>query len=906
VTPHDAPGRTAAGFALPLGAALPAGALMLVAGWLVGVAADDSVPDAPGWLAALAAVAFVALAGWVHRRWNPDARETRDFRRLARVALNTDHPVVICDTARRIVWANTAFETLTGYSVDEAVGHSPGALMQCEDTDPATVARIRAALDAGQGVRVEILNRTKQGARVWVELDIQPIRDARGTLEGFIAVKTDLTQRRRVEDALGAERERLQAIIDGTRAGTWEWDADGGTVVCDELWARIAGVSPDAQRHLAWSDWVARLHPQDGERVEQRMRAHLAGESDHFDCEVRIARDDGRWTWARARGRLASRRDDDGSRRVYGTLIDISERKRADESLERAHAKLRSLFEHAPVGISLNEMASGRFVECNDAMLAIVGYTRAELEQATYWQVTPREYEAQEAQQLASLRESGRYGPYEKEYLRRDGSRVPVLLNGVRVIQPDGAEYIWSIVQDISARKQIERQLHAAARLDKLTGLANRELLVERLDLAVERALADPAQGFSVLFLDFDRFKQVNDALGHDAGDDLLRQIADRMRATLRASDLSNSSPDGNVVARFGGDEFVVLLNGGHDIAVARRVAERLLSALTPPYRVAGHEIQSSASIGIVTSEQCRGASDLVLRNADTAMYEAKRAGRGRAMVYDDEMHTRVSRQMAVEQALRQALDSDQLSLVYQPTVDLASGRRWSVEALLRWEHPALGAVSPAEFVPIAEETGLIVPISEWVIRESCRQLADWRRASPALAPARVSVNVARMQLMQPDRLLESVQRSLRDAGVEPAALMVEIGERDVVRNAAASHALLKSLRALGVGLAMDDYGSGASAFGGLRDFAFDVIKLDRQFVHDFCASPDGMAVLHSTVTLIENLGMASVAKGVETPAQRGFLQAIGCRYGQGFLLGRPVPAAEVAPCGTPAAQPAN
>ncbi len=346
-------------------------------------------------------------------------------------------------------------------------------------------------------------------------------------------------------------------------------------------------------------------------------------------------------------------------------------------------------------------------------------------------------------------------------------------------------------------------------------------------------------------------------------------------------------------MARFGGDEFVVLLAEVSRRRDAEAVAERLLNALAPVYVLDEHEIHSSASIGIVVFGEGEAGMDAetLLRNADTAMYEAKRMGRGCAVVFNEGMHSRLTRNLTVEAALRRALAGNDLELHYQPIVDLETGRMQSCEALLRWNHPTLGAVSPSEFVPIAEDSGLIVPIGAWVLRRACRQIAQWRREAPHLAPASVSVNVSRLQMNDPQRLLALVQDVLRETGIPPQCLQLEVTEREVMRDAAASRTLMRKLSALGVRLAMDDFGTGTSSLGCLREFPFDVIKIDRSFIHGVDTDADVLALIHATVTLVENLGMTSCAEGVETPAQVSTLQSLGCRYGQGYLFSRPVSA---------------
>lgn len=566
---------------------------------------------------------------------------------------------------------------------------------------------------------------------------------------------------------------------------------------------------------------------------------------------------------------------------VLGQLQVARERSSISEN------RFRILFDLAPVGIAVSELRSGRFLHANDAFVEPTGFSRAEVQQFDFPVLFPKALPEQELLNVCD--DKGRFGPVESVCALRNGETLPVLIAGIVVRDEQGLPVVWSIVQDISARKIAEARAAEAAMRDKLTGLANRDRFNDQLDAAMRRVRKGKQERLCVLFLDFDRFKIVNDTLGHDAGDDLLKQIADRLRKTLRSSDEHEGS--GNLIARFGGDEFVILINDLRSTADAEMIANRLLNALAPAYRVKGQEITSTASIGIVTTDNAAESTQEMVRNADVAMYEAKRSGRGCAVLFNEAMHTRLARQLEIESGLRKALGTSELWLAYQPVVDLQTGSMVYAEALARWTHPVLGEVSPAEFIVVAEERGLIAELGDWVLEESCRQLRAWIDTAPDRVPERISVNISRQQLTQGDVLVDRVLEVLSVYNLPASSLQLEITENEVMYDTETVYRMIERLQKQGVRVAMDDFGTGSSSLACLRQFQFDSVKIDRSFLADLGGSPETLAVLHATVNLIENLGMESVAEGVETATQAGLLQSLGCRFAQGYLYSKPVPA---------------
>ncbi|MDT7833824.1 putative bifunctional diguanylate cyclase/phosphodiesterase [Aquabacterium sp. OR-4] len=459
-------------------------------------------------------------------------------------------------------------------------------------------------------------------------------------------------------------------------------------------------------------------------------------------------------------------------------------------------------------------------------------------------------------------------------------------VNGLAAPGPDAAAPRLIVqLQDVSARRQAEAGLQRLAFHDSLTGLPNRRQFLEVLDAAVARARRDAGAGFALMFVDFDRFKLVNDSLGHTAGDELLVQLARRIQGHLRPSD---------VVARLGGDEFALLLPLPHaaDAAVAEHdalpLAERLLDALRRPFEVAGHRLAAGASIGITFSSQGYDTAEQALRDADTAMYAAKAAGRGRWALFNDGQHARVSQRLRMELELRQALDAGALQLVYQPQFNLASGALIGFEALLRWQHPVDGAIGPAQFIPVAEESGLIAPLTDFVLRRACGQLVQWQRQQPDCAGLGISVNVSGLDVVSRS-LLARVQQVLDDTGLDPRRLTLELTEDAVMAHLDAAQANLQALRALGVQLSVDDFGTGYSSLSRLAQLPIDSLKIDRAFVRDMARGSNEAAVVAAVVQLGSALRKTVVAEGIETPDQAEQLRQLGCGLGQGFHLARPL-----------------
>ncbi len=462
----------------------------------------------------------------------------------------------------------------------------------------------------------------------------------------------------------------------------------------------------------------------------------------------------------------------------------------------------------------------------------------------------------------------------------KSGEQRWVLCRGVAVRDHrDEAVRIAGSLTDITRQKQSEAELLQQAQHDKLTGLPNRSLFIEVVRTALARSKRNESYKFAVLFLDFDRFKVINDSLGHEFGDMLLINIAQQLRVQLRTVDTA---------ARLGGDEFVVLLDGIDGIHGAIDAANRLLAEFSKPHNLRGHEVISTASIGIVTSEGEYHRPDELIRDADNAMYQAKAAGKARYVVFDEQMHAKALYRLNLEKDMRKAISLGQMWLAYQPIVDLEDGTLRGFEALLRWDHPELGPVGPDQFIVIAEETGEIVAIGDWVLEQACRQLVRWKKEYSCADNLFMNINVSKRQVAQPD-VVKKLSRVFKDTGIDPCDVKIEITESVIMDDRHGITPVLDDIRSLGVQLAMDDFGTGHSSLSCLHRFPIDVLKIDREFIMNMEQRIEYTAVIQAIITLAHTLNISVVAEGLETAEQVAQLQALECDTAQGYYFSKPL-----------------
>jgi diguanylate cyclase (GGDEF)-like protein/PAS domain S-box-containing protein len=557
----------------------------------------------------------------------------------------------------------------------------------------------------------------------------------------------------------------------------------------------------------------------------------------------------------------------------------------AQRRLGRLRRDYRSLVEHAVVGI-YRSSPEGRWLAANPALSSMLGYEDPKAMLATGLKAGQGFY-AQPGRRdefLRRLTEQGELRDFESKVLRRDGSTLWVSENARAVRDSKGRlRWIEGMVLDVSKRMLAEDELLHGALHDALTGLPNRALFLDRLALALRRCQRDPAMHFAVLFLDLDRFKVVNDSLGHQAGDELLKGIAQRLQSGLRP---------GDTVARLGGDEFCVLLEGLGCSEDALPVAERILVALAEPLRAGGSEIYPSASIGVAFGGPHYAQPESLVRDADTAMYRAKNKGKGRLEVFDLRMHEEAAQRLQIEHGLRRAVERDELWVAYQPLVSLLSGEVRGFEALARWKHPVLGLVPPDRFIPVAEETGLIEGLGARVLEIACAQAEAWAGMAPDGSSPSLSVNLSAKQLRSPN-LVGRVAETLKRHHLAPGRLKLEITESLLMEDPAFCARILGELGELGTEIWLDDFGSGYSSLGSLSQFPIHSVKLDRTFILGLAQGDRALGLLEGVLALARQLRLGVVAEGIETEAQAALLRSLGCPMAQGYLYSRPLPAAD-------------
>jgi diguanylate cyclase (GGDEF)-like protein/PAS domain S-box-containing protein len=686
---------------------------------------------------------------------------------------------------------------------------------------------------------------------------------------GLLGVTVDnyLAERlRRSADHLA----RAQRIA---HTGSIEQDLRTGAIEWSGETYRIFGLDPKLPAPVGEA-FLALFHPDDRAACETQGPAHQTAAScklhmPRVDLRFRIVQPGGAVRWVHHESELVL--DQHGlAVRWIGTYRDVTQAVEAEESF-------KLVFEDNPVPMWLFDPETLKFLAVNDAAVVHYGYDRGSFLKLTLLDIVPQRDRDAIEQAIRNNPGAGGSPSHLWQHFKADGTQIDVLTYWRHTMFCDRPAQLVAVM-DVTEKRQAEARIAHMAHHDALTGLANRVLFHERLDEALSRVRRD-REKLAVLYLDLDQFKTVNDGLGHPAGDKLLVAAAERLGTCLRVSD---------TVARFGGDEFAVLQIGLAGPQEASALAERIVTLLSEPYDIEGQQVVIGASVGIALAPADGETAEQLLGNADMALYQAKEDGRRAFRFFQPGMGASLRAQHTLGLDLRKALAAGEFEVYYQPLVTLETGVISGFEALLRWHHPLRGMVAPAKFIPLAEETGLIVPIGEWVLRQACAEAAAWPD------DLKIAVNLSPVQFKK-GNLPQVVFATLASTGLPAARLELEITESIFLAESKTNLATLRRLRALGVGISMDDFGTGYSCLSHLRAFPFDKIKIDRSFISELGESGDCMAIIRAITNLGSNLGIPTLAEGVETEEQLELLRKEGCTQMQGYLFSRPVPASEIA-----------
>lgn len=794
--------------------------------------------------------------------------------------------ILLADARRRITYVNQAFTDLTGFAEADLLGRTCRAL-QGPLTSQDTVGAIRAALDAGKPFSGEILNYTKSGETFWNDLAITPVFD-QGVLTGFLGVTRDSSARKAAVDAQ-ASRERLyRFLFEHVQAAIVLHRANTQIIYANETALRLLGMSHDVLLGAFYTDEHFDFIREDGSLMpleEFPVARALSTRSVVTNLILGLRHPDDRqlvWVMCNAFPNL----DEHGEpTEVVVSFTDVTELKQAERALAKSEQRLSLVLRGAnDAAWDWNLLADEPYY--SPRWWQMIGYQPDALPVDS--QLWKRRMHPADLARVTAVLEGhldGDTASYEVEFRlqHRDGHYVPVLSHGFILRDADGRPTrISGTNTDLTERKRAEEQIHRLAYYDPLTGLPNRRLLMERLGGIVSQPLATREQG-AMLFVDIDNFKLLNDTMGHDVGDQLLKQVTHRLHECLRSRD---------ELARLGADEFVALLeNLGPDrddaLRRAQEVAHTIGRALSEPYSLGSIDYRCTVSIGIALFDESERAADTTLKHADLAMYQAKAAGKNTLRVFDQSMQVAVEGRLALEHDLRNDLQARRLQLHFQPQVNSA-GDIVSAEVLLRWQHPERGNVPPDDFIPIAEATGLILPLGEWVLESACRQLAAWAGSSRT-AHLSLSVNASVRQFHDPG-FVQGVLDILASTGADPGRLVIEVTESLFAENMEEVIARMARLRETGVRFSLDDFGTGYSSLSYLQRMPLDEIKIDRSFILDITRSEHAATIARMIISLADNLHITVVAEGVETEAQRAYLQAHGCLHYQGYLFSEALP----------------
>jgi diguanylate cyclase (GGDEF)-like protein/PAS domain S-box-containing protein len=779
------------------------------------------------------------------------------------------------DLQGRFTYVSDGIERISGYRADEVIGRTPVQLMPPEERDH--MRAWAAANTTPDGVMRDFEHRlcTRDGEIVWLRVSTVGLYDEAGQRIGQRGSARDITQRKVAEQRIEQSRRFLHQLVDAMPSPIAVKDHAGRYVAVNDALCALYGLG----RGQIVGKRDEEVLPAEAARFAHESDARALASPTPVEHETELALA-GEQRWLLVRKSALERAD--GTRVVVSVVTDLTQRRAIEQALRASETRFRDFAAAASEFVWETDL-KGRFTYVSSRVETVWGYREDELLGRTPLELAPPgEAERVRDWLERNMGEDGAFKDLEQRIATKHGEVRWLLINAVGMFDHHGARIGQrGAARDITDRKQAEARISQLATRDALTNLPNRLLLNDRLQHAVAAARRQ-AHVVAVMFIDLDRFKTINDSLGHDVGDDLLCEVAQRLSRCVRDSD---------TLARLGGDEFVIVLDGLKDPADARLIGHSVMQALSAPFMIRGQQLVTSASIGVSCFPGDGGDAAALMRHADIAMYHAKSAGRNALQFFSEEMNQQALERHRLESALRHALEARQLRLVFQPQVTVGTSRVCGAEALLRWRHPEMGDISPVRFVPVAEETGLIGPVGDWVIEAACEQLSAWR-TQPHL---RLSVNLSIGQLRDSRAFLDRVSGLVRTSGIDPYRLEFEITETLLASNVAEHAEVLRHLGALGCPIAVDDFGTGYSSLSYLKRLPIDSIKIDRGFIRDIVSDADDAVIVSAIVAMAKKLKLEVVAEGVETCEQLAVLADLGCDRYQGFLFSRPVPAEDFA-----------
>jgi PAS domain S-box-containing protein len=807
--------------------------------------------------------------------------------KLKNIIEHSNEIFYIHDTKHKLLFISPQCLQILGYPPDEMLTEWTNLVTE-DPINSVGIELTERALKTGRRQKPYLLELYRKDLKkVWLEIDESPLKNNEGEVIAMVGAARDVTERKQAEEELRASEARFKDISYSMADWIWEVDEKGVYTYCSDKVLHLLGYTPGEMVGKTPFDFMP---PKEAERIKPIFQKIVENREPIKDLENWNIRKDGTRILLRTNGMpiLDEKRELKGYR---GVDKDITERRKSEEALKESEERFRAISYTAADAILLMD-SEGKISYWNPAAEKIFGYTTDEaLGKNLHLFLSPPRYHEDFRKGFEKFKKTGK-GPavgntLEFSAIKKDGTEFPIEVS-TSAIQINGKWCSVGIVRDISDRKRSEEQITHIAYHDMITDLPNRHFLKDRL----QQALASAKQHnrmVAILFLDLDNFKRINDTFGHDVGDTLLKGVADRLSKYVRKCDFIArvGQNDSDTVARLGGDEFTLLLTEVNNMQSASKVAQRILDLFNHPFIVADSEMFITTSIGIALYPNDGEDVDTLLKNADRAMYHAKDQGRNNFQFYTESMNVVTLERIALENGLRRALDRKELQVYYQPQLDIVSGKIIGAEALLRWLHPEKGLLSPATFIPIAEETGLIVPIGEWVLQKACEQNKAWQDAG--FAPIYVTVNISSAQFKQ-KTFLETVARILQKTRLDPKCLELELTESILIESTDMAIITLNDLKNMGIRLSIDDFGTGYSSLSYLKKFPIDILKIDRSFVRNVSTDADDRAIINAIIAMAHTLNLKVIAEGVENEQQLAFLHEHGSDGIQGYLFSPPIP----------------